>query len=80
MSVSPGKNRIHLPRFTLAEIMGFIAALACAFKWPYLLMPVLSFGYTMVLVRSGFKFIETLIIACVTGLLIGLSLPPIRAH
>ncbi len=73
-------KRIHAPTFTLAEIMGFIAALSLAFVWPALLLfPVVSATFAVLLVRSGFKLIEMLAIACVTGVLLGLLfalLPP----
>ncbi len=77
-----GLFRSHLqsPRFTLAEVAGLIAAVAIAFRWPILLLPTFAAGLILFLCRLGLSVILVLIIASVTGFVVGLSLPLIVTH
>lgn len=74
------RSRLRRPRFTLAQVGAFIAALAMALRWPILLLPTFSIGLALCLTRVGFSLIWTLIIASIVGFILGLSLPAIVAH
>ncbi len=74
------RKRIHAQTFTLAEIMGFIAALAFACTWPVLLLPVVSIAISFFLIRSGLRLIEILVIVFITGLMAGILIPAVPGH
>ena len=69
------QSRRGWPRFSIAEIMAAIAAIAFAVVWPVASLPVCSGILIVLLHRAGFTLLGLLIIAGVLGLALGLALP-----
>jgi hypothetical protein len=74
------RSQLRRPRLSLAEVAGFIAAVALAFRWPILILPTLSVALTLFFDRIGLSVIWSLILTALVGLILGLSLPVIVAH
>ena len=63
------------PRFSIAEIMAAIVAIALAMVWPVASLPVCGGILIVLLHRAGFTLLGMLIIAGVLGFALGLALP-----
>ena len=69
------QSRHGWPRFSIAEIMAAIVAIAVAMVWPVAFLPVCAGILIVLLHRAGFTFLGMVIIASVLGLVLGLALP-----
>jgi phage shock protein PspC (stress-responsive transcriptional regulator) len=74
------RSRLRRPRFTLAEIAGFVAGVAMALRWPILIMPTLSVVLILFFDRVGLSLTWALVMTSVVGLVLGFSLPLIVAR
>jgi phage shock protein PspC (stress-responsive transcriptional regulator) len=74
------RSRLRKPRFTLAEVGGFVAAFAVAFRWPILLVPTFSVALTLFLTRLGISLILALILVSGALVVLGLTLPAVIVH
>ncbi len=69
------RSHLRKPRFTLAEVVGLIVAVALALRWPILLLPTFSVALFLLFDRLGLSVIWALILVSVVGFVLGLSVP-----
>jgi hypothetical protein len=74
------RSRLRRPRFTLAEVLGLIVAVALALKWPIFVLPTFSVALVLFFDRLGLSVIWTLILVSAIGFVLGLSVPVIVFH
>jgi hypothetical protein len=73
------KSNIRRPRFSLAEVISWIAALGIALKWPLLLFPMTVVFLTSFLDGVGFSLLWTLVAMTLIGLVAGTFMAMLRA-
>jgi hypothetical protein len=64
-------SNIRWPRFSLAEVIGWIAAFGIALRFPRLLLPTLAVSLTYLFDRAGFSLLWTLVTVSLIGFVLG---------
>jgi predicted membrane-bound spermidine synthase len=63
----------RIPRFSIAELMAVVAALAVALAWPVVLLPTCGVVLTFALRRAGLTLLAICVIMSVLGSALGLA-------
>ncbi len=62
---------LRWPRFSLAEVIGWIAAFGVALRFPLLLVPTIAVPLAYVFDRAGFSMLWTLVAISLIGFVLG---------
>jgi hypothetical protein len=74
------RSNLRRPHFSLAEIIGWIAAFGIALRFPLLLVPTIAVSLAYLFDRAGFSLLWTLVATSLIGLVLGALEATIATH
>ena len=74
------RSHLRRPRFNLAEVAGFVLAVAVALRWPFLLMPTIAVAYCVLCERLGLSVIWCLLSISTLSFVMGLVMGYFAVH